>query len=282
MSSLVVLKSNIDDSVNFADPGSYEWRYVRRSPEYFIAYLSSQSACSQGCRFCHLTTTGQTRPKNATIFNMISQAEEIIRYYKSQPKAKIIHFNFMARGEPLLNPDVGNDLLQSLSYLARNNGLLPRFLISTIMPKTLREDIRDKFHTITPELCYSIYSTEDEFRRKWLPSSMSVDQALDKLLEWQNFSGKFVKIHYALIKGENDSSRAVNAVIDRINDSGLRVNVNLVQYNPPNDESESATEESYKNAHDLFLRRLSPGTIVRIVPKVGFDVKASCGMFLNP
>src|SRR5437588_13051932 len=55
-------KSGLDASVNWdrpADVGRIEARYVRRCPDYFVVYLSSQTGCAQRCRMCHLTATGQ-------------------------------------------------------------------------------------------------------------------------------------------------------------------------------------------------------------------------------
>ena len=62
-------QSGQDASVNWdrpADVGRLEARYVRRCPDYFVVYLSSQTGCSQGCRMCHLTATGQTRLRDVT------------------------------------------------------------------------------------------------------------------------------------------------------------------------------------------------------------------------
>lgn len=64
------LKSTLDDSVNFVRPaleGFFECRYVRRTSDYFICYLSAQSACRQACKMCHLTVTKQTRAIDAGI-----------------------------------------------------------------------------------------------------------------------------------------------------------------------------------------------------------------------
>lgn len=62
-----VLKSEIDRSVNFVEQkleGFIESRFVRKKPEYFICYLSSQLGCSKGCKFCHLTASKQFAVKD--------------------------------------------------------------------------------------------------------------------------------------------------------------------------------------------------------------------------
>lgn len=296
MNDLITLRSKQDNSVNFVrNVGSgqaFEYRYVRRSDDYFIAYISSQSACSQGCKMCHLTSTGQTVPTNATFLDMTMQASTIVDYHldlkrKAERKnfdnihsnTKNVNFNFMARGEPLLNPQVDDKLLHDIGVKAIANGLRPGFLVSTIMPLKMKQDLRHRFALVQPEICYSIYSVDPQFRKKWLPAAMPVAEALDRLNEWQYFSGKLVKIHYALIKNENDHDHVFH-VAQTVKKSGLRVNVNLVQYNPPDDNSEPALEPAYEIAKIVF-KSILPEATVKIVPKVGYDVKASCGMFVE-
>jgi 23S rRNA (adenine2503-C2)-methyltransferase len=100
-------RSAHDASVNWdrpADVGRLEARYVRRCPDYFVVYLSSQTGCAQGCRMCHLTATGQTRLRDATADEMVEQARTVLDHYRREaPPARRVHFNFMARGEPLAN-----------------------------------------------------------------------------------------------------------------------------------------------------------------------------------
>src|ERR1700689_4726533 len=103
----VVLKSKLDQSVNFVEEqlvGFLESRYVRKVDDYFIAYLSSQTGCNRGCRFCHLTATNQTKFEDVSSSDFTFQALQIFKEYKrSNIPAKYVHFNFMARGEPLNN-----------------------------------------------------------------------------------------------------------------------------------------------------------------------------------
>src|SRR6188472_633182 len=95
-------KSALDASVNWdrpADVGRVEARYVRRCPDYFVVYLSSQTGCAQGCRMCHLTATGQTRLRDVSPDEIIEQVDTVLDHYRrNAPPARSVHFNFMARG----------------------------------------------------------------------------------------------------------------------------------------------------------------------------------------
>src|SRR3989344_8028104 len=140
-----VLRSVEDDSVNFVFSdssmgvnGVFEARYVRRQEEYLAVYLSSQSGCSQRCRMCHLTATNQLRATDACLEDYVEQADIVLDWYdKNCPKAKKVHFNFMARGEAFRNPHFlaqARELFEILGAKAIERSLIPRFLVSTIMP----------------------------------------------------------------------------------------------------------------------------------------------------
>src|SRR4051794_2611993 len=137
-------KSRQDASVNWDRPanvGRIEARYVRRCPDYVVVYLSSQTGCNQGCRMCHLTATGQTRLRDVTHEEFIEQAETVLDHYRrNTPRAQSVHFNFMARGEPLANPVLlshADELLGELARRAIELELRPRYLVSTIFPREI-------------------------------------------------------------------------------------------------------------------------------------------------
>jgi 23S rRNA (adenine2503-C2)-methyltransferase len=287
--SFVAVHSSVDASVNWvrpADVGLLEARYVRRADDYVVVYLSSQTGCRQACRMCHLTATGQTRLRDTTPEELVEQAELVLdHYHRETPRARSVHFNFMARGEPLANTLLlsrADEVLGALGQRAVALQLRPRYLVSTILPKALGDRaLEDVFVLHHPEFYYSIYSVRDAFRRRWLPNAMPVGDALDRLASWQRQTYKLFKLHYAFIEGENDSEADVHAICDAIEQRGLYVHVNVVRYNPPSPQhgTEPPEEVLQRNAA-IFSQRL-PRARVRVIPRVGFDVQASCGMFVS-
>lgn len=110
----------------------------------------------------------------------------------------------------------------------------------------------------------------------------SAEHGLDLLVDWQQQTGKIPKIHFAFIENENDSIEDVTAMCKAINDRDLKVNFNIVRYNPHSDKHGKEPDETIINRNvDIMVDMLKPERY-RIVPRVGFDVKASCGMFIVP
>lgn len=280
------LKSKIDKSVNIIEEnlkGFIESRYVRRCDEYFNCYLSSQSGCNKGCKFCHLTATGQTAFEDVPLHGYLDQAIQVFKQYKkSNITAKRVHYSFMARGEPLSNLNLLRDadqILIELGYLASKYDLNPKFNISTIMPSSLHNvRLTDIFKTITPTIYYSLYSTNPEFRKKWMPAAMEVDKALNLLKEYQDMTKKIIKIHFPFIKGENDSEQDVYNVCDKIRDRNLLVEFNLVRYNPFSPEQgEEASPEILERNFNIINDAIAGKA--KVIQRVGQDCFSSCGQF---
>jgi len=289
MSDLQILHSQEDASVNFIwkgdFPGMLEARYVRRKPDYFVCYLSSQTGCKQACKFCHLTATKQTTLIDVPIVDILNQARTVLEYAATQEPAKVVHFSWMARGEPLANHYVTNnsrELLTQLYDLAAEYALAPKYMISTIMPKLVEnKSLSEMFPFIHPTIYYSIYSLNPEFRKKWLPNAMEPNLALDKLAEYQYQTGKLIRLHWSFIRGENDSDTDVASIIEAVKARKLRINVNFVRYNPASDQHGLEADGDVIESHTLQLRLAFPEATIKTVARVGRDVYASCGMFLQ-
>ncbi len=288
---ITVLKSAEDASVNFifpaGSPGVFEARYVRRDSRYFAVYLSSQTGCRQACRMCHLTATKQFTDTDASPDSYLSQALAVFDHYdKNCPKAEIVHFNFMARGEAFANTLFllhGEEILKRLGYEAVKRSLIPRFLVSTIMPTGLAgESLSKIFPVIHPEIYYSIYSIRENFRKKWLPKAMPFRDALAMLRVYQENTKKIIKLHWAFIAGENDSEEDVVMLCHEIRNSGVRVDIAIVRYNPYSPKYGSETPEEVIDHRARLMQMYLPFSKIKKITRVGPDVKASCGMFVEP
>lgn len=284
--------SRLDQSVNFEHTfedhtGRLEARYVRRTDEYFIVYLSSQTGCRQACRMCWLTATGQTDSRDVTVDEYYQQAREVMEFYATKTPAKMVHFNFMARGEPFANKHFlqnADTVLMSLKQLATEYGLECKFLISTIFPKSMGGiELSSIFRVpeLFPEIYYSVYSTSTRFRKRWLPKAQEAFTGIGILKRWQLYSGKVPKIHYAFIEHENDTITDVNHIIEMIDGYELDVNWNIVRYNPPTNHWSREPSENQINYLYQHIQKKLPNAKVKLIPRVGTDVQASCGTFLK-
>jgi adenine C2-methylase RlmN of 23S rRNA A2503 and tRNA A37 len=236
---------------------------------------------------CHLTATKQTQRSNATLDIYREQTAAVLNWYDENcPKAKIVHFNFMSRGEAFDNElfiKHGKELFDHLGAESSKRSLFPRFLISTIMPQTIMDkSLSDIFPIINPEIYYSIYSVNPDFRKKWLPNAMPPIHALKLLKEYQDNTKKIIKLHWAFIEGENDSEEDIALLCHRVRTMGLRVDIAIVKFNPYSSEygKESSIEVIDRNVE--ILKSLLPFSKIKMIARVGFDVKASCGMFVGP
>jgi len=73
----------------------------------------------------------------------------------------------------------------------------------------------------------------------------------------------------------------VNAVCDVLEEHNLICEFNLVRYNPASPEQGLESSEEIINRNvGIIQNRFNFNSKVQIIPRVGFDVKASCGMFV--
>lgn len=255
--------------------GLVECRFVQRVHTQIIAYLSSQTGCNKACRFCHLTQTGQTSMDDITPEIFALQLHKILSdNIDSIIKDVKLNINFMARGEPLANSYIRNNWIEVKSALitvAEEYGINPsliKFNISTIIPRDVEQSASDIFGINKDTWIYwSYYSHQMAFRKRWMPNASSIDRCLEFIGDYPR-----VVVHNAFIDKENDKTNKLKAMLL----AHPEWKMNIVRYNP---YSEKQGEEA-KNIDDI-IAELMPFTGTQVVPRVGFDVKASCGMFVE-
>lgn len=280
-----VLYSDIDRSVNFIhkfDGHLYESRYVKRRNDDFTCYLSSHSGCKYGCKFCHLTATKQTTFREATVEEIKIQAKRVVEHERSHHavptyESSQVNFSFMARGEALASSTVReqwNRLSLHLSSLVPEK--MVTYNISTIMPRSV-VGLSKSFDINHPQIYYSLYSIDEDFRMRWMPGAMGWRRALEELKKYQDYSQKIVKIHGALIKNGNDDLDMWHKICDEIQNIGLITTIQFVRYNPASQELSGVESDLLQTITSEINRRIP----TRIIDRVGEDVHASCGMFVS-
>ena len=208
------------------------------------------------------------------------QADTVLDYWykhKRTGNETTVNYNFMARGEPLENPDVQRKFDQIRTFLwqlATIYGLKPVYNISTIIPKNA-PDLRRYVFDDT-KIYWSLYSPLEKFRKRWLPKAMDPNDAAKKINAFRDLGGKVV-LHNAFIKGENDTPQQLDALVRFIDLNSLHdLDYNIVRYNPYDqrygEESENISE-IYRILSSVMLGK------VQLIERVGRDVNASCGTF---
>ena len=85
-----------------------------------------------------------------------------------------------------------------------------------------------------------------------------------------------------LIQNENDSEEQIHQVCDAISKLDLNCEFNLVRYNPADaTQGVESSDDIIDRNMKIILDRFKFGGKVQIIQRVGFDVKASCGLFYS-
>ena len=244
-----------------------------------------------GCKFCYLTQQNQTSFDHVDINGYKQQLSFSLRHYKEQEdqKANRINVNFMARGEALANKFVINNyphLYDEMNAMVQEQSLKLKMNISTIMPNTIgSRQLRDIFRGSPANVYYSMYSLNDKFRDEWIPNAIPVQKALEKLRQYEDDAKGIIEnpvtFHWAYIKGHNDDLKSAHDIAKMLKTMQFRAKFNLVRFNPHPNLKEVEPEEPRLLELFHIISDALGNNASYIVPRVGQDVFASCGMFIE-
>jgi 23S rRNA (adenine2503-C2)-methyltransferase len=227
--------------------------------------ISTQQGCRWSCAFC--LTGRQGFQGNLATSDIINQVMEVWKQHE------LTHIVFMGMGEPLDNLPA---VMPALEILTSQWGLSisPRNVtVSTIglMP-ALEELLRKSRVNIT----LSLHSPFPEERKRFIPAEKRhpVKKSLAIIRRYPLEAKRRVSVAYVLLKGINDTSNHLDALVTLLRGTSCRVN--LIPYHPvPGLHFQPADAPTLHHFFTELNRRGVPATIRR---SRGYDINAACGM----
>ncbi len=240
--------------------------------------VSSQAGCPLGCKFCATGKIGFK--KNLSVSEIISQILLVENFIKENLKEfkplgeslrHIGNIVFMGMGEPLLNTENTLKAIDILNFSGGYNIGERHITISTagIIPeieKLLNSQLR---------LAISLHTPFQEIREDIMPvaKKYKLPDLIGTLKYYQNITDRRITFEYILISGINDSEKDVIELKKLL--SGLKYNLNLINYNPvPDVKFKPLTEERIKYFTNLLDKHGIPYVLRK---SKGSKLYAGCG-----
>ncbi len=240
-----ISSGNMSKLVKFVFPwkgSNVDCSYVRRVGRHLSAYLSSHNGCTMKCNFCYLTNTKQNKFNHVNHELYSEQLNKILKHAKTidgnESSNTFVNVNMMSRGEPLANKYLVKEypkFYKTMESVVKLNGYKgPKIIVNTVMPYTVRRrELIDIFQYRPVHLNYSLYTVNEDVRKKMVPNSIHYMEALTKLKNYQEISDMPLTIRFALIQGKSDyfeEALHFAETVDKFNFEKL--NFDIVKFNP--------------------------------------------------
>ncbi len=235
--------------------------------------VSTQVGCRMGCAFCASGLNGLIR--NLEPAEILGEIIAVNRYLGGGlgDKRKIINVVLMGSGEPLDNYDNTVSFLRLVSMPSGINISQRNISLSTsgIVPKMF--ELANE--NLSINLTVSLHSPFDDEREKIMPvaKAYKISEILDACSNYFEKTGRRYIFEYVLIKGNNDTKRHADALIQHL--KGKPCHVNLIRLNEvkENDLISTTDKEAYR-----FLGLLEKGGLsATLRRKMGEDIDGACG-----
>lgn len=235
--------------------------------------VSTQVGCRMHCAFCASGLNGLIR--NLTPSEILGEVIAANRHIDGGlgDKRKIINIVMMGSGEPLDNYD---NVITFLKLVSAPNGInvSPRNIslsTSGIVPK-MYDLANENIHV---NLTVSLHSPFDEERQKIMPiaKAYSIKQIIDACVNYFDKTGRRYIFEYVLIRGETDTARHAEGLINLL--KGKPCHVNLIRLNEvkENDLKSASDKDAYR-----FMGMLEKGGLsATLRRRMGVDIDGACG-----
>lgn len=230
--------------------------------------VSSQSGCRMGCSFCATGGYG---------FHGNLSAGEIINQIISLPEAiKIDHIVFMGMGEPMDNLE---EVLRACEILTSEWGLSIGISNITVSTVGITPGIEKFLSQSKCNMTFSLFSPFAEERSKVVPAEKKypANGIISLLKNYKATRKRRLSIAYIMIDGLNDTSRHLQALVQLL--SGTEIRVNLIPYHTgSNDSCKTSPMERLLHFKHVLV---NSGISASIRKSRGEDISAACGLLAS-
>lgn len=232
--------------------------------------VTSQLGCNMGCAFCASGLLKKQRDLSAA--EMVGQVM-FVNQELLQEGQRVSHVVVMGTGEPFDNYD---NVDRFVHILNEPKGLAigaRHMTISTcgLIPKI---DIYSD-NGLQTNLAISLHAPNDEIRNQLMPINRvyGMDDLRKSIKRYIEKTNRRVTFEYILLDSVNDSLVHARQLAHYVH--GLNCYINLIPYNPVNENGfKKSTEEHVKAFHQELLRLKVNATLRK---EHGGDIDAACG-----
>lgn len=235
--------------------------------------ISTQVGCRMHCAFCASGLHGLVR--NLTAGEILGEVISVNKFLGGGigDKRKVINIVLMGSGEPLDNYD---NVIKFFHLVSEKNGInisQRNISLSTsgIVPKMY--DLANE--NLSINLTVSLHSPFDEERQKIMPvaKKYKIAQILDACANYFDKTGRRYIFEYVLIKGENDTPRHADGLINIL--KGRPCHINLIRLNEVKENQLKCGTD--KDAYRFLGVLEKAGLSATVRRKMGEDIDGACG-----
>ena len=232
--------------------------------------VSTQVGCGVRCAFCASGLSGLSR--NLTAGEIVEQflfARELLREHEVQ----LTNLVLMGGGEPLNNFEAVKTALETLNDPEGIGFGARRITLSTIGIPARIDRLEELGRQIN--LAISLHAPNEELRGQLIPGldRVPLKDVLSAATRYFQRTGREITFEYVLLKGVNDGESCARQLVELL--SGVRCNVNLIPFNPV---EENAFRRPENTAVDRMAKILDQAGIrVTVRRSRGRDIDAACG-----
>jgi 23S rRNA (adenine2503-C2)-methyltransferase len=260
-----------DNSIKYlfsTDTGKlFETVYIPEGKRNTIC-VSTQSGCRIGCVYCATARYG--------FHGDLTAGEIVNQVIALNSDRRITHVVFMGMGEPMDNLD---NVLKACEILTAEWGIAISRRNITVSTVGLTPGVRKFLESSVCNLTLSLHSPFSEERALITPSEKKypVNEIIRIMRNYPSGKKRRLSISYVMIENINDTTSHLDALIDLLKDSKIRINL-LPYHQIPGDKILSSGNDRM----DYFKHRLvTAGISASIRKSRGADISAACGLLAS-